>query len=99
MTTGVGLSFLLRPIMATFETGCPVFINHDCVAATQRERNGMNGERLTKRFTPVHALEFGVYTVDSRKSLIGKEAHLEIILEAVWRQIWTRRLVHTSFIS
>lgn len=59
--------------MATFETGRPVFVNHG--AAIRRERNGMDAEKLITWFAPVHALEFGVYTVDSRKSLIGKEPH------------------------
>lgn len=55
----------------------------------------MDAEKLTTWFAPLHALEFGVYSVDSRKSLLGKEPHLEITLEAVWGQIGIRRPVHT----
>lgn len=88
----------LKPlIVATFETRLPVFVNH--VAAIQRERNGMNVERLTMWFIPEHsvghALEFGVYTVDNRKSLTGKEPHLEITLEAAWGKIGARRPIHS----
>lgn len=88
----------LKPIIvATFETSPPVFVNH--VAAIQRKRNEMNVERLTTWFIPEHfvdhALEFGVYTVYNRKSLTGKELHLEITLEAAWGQIGARRPIHT----
>lgn len=59
----------------------------------------MDAERLTTWFAPVHALEFGVYIVDSSKSLIGKEPQLEITLEAVWGQIGTRRPVSSHLVQ
>ena len=65
------------------------FVNH--VAATKM-REEWDGCRKTDhivypRTTVGNTLEFGVYIVVNRKSIIDKKTHLEITLEAVWVQL------------